>query len=211
MMCGGYADLSKVKAAASVDWRTKGAVTPVKNQGSCGSCWAFSTTGSMEGAVKIATGTLTSLSEQQLVDCSKAEGNMGCQGGLMDNGFKYIEKNGGLDSEEDYPYTARNGECNTVKAAKHVSTIKSHQDVREENAQDLMRALTQQPVSVAIEADQTGFQHYKSGVFSGTCGDKLDHGVLAVGYNDDAWIVKNSWGATGRPGHLDVPVHTPRG
>merc|ERR1719461_2233827 len=159
MMCGGYADLSKVKAADSVDWRTKGAVTKVKNQGSCGSCWAFSTTGSTEGAVKIATGTLTSLSEQQLVDCSRAEGNQGCQGGLMDNGFKYIEKSGGLDSEADYPYTAKNGECNRVKAAKHVSTIKTHQDVQEENAADFAKAVTQQPVSVAIEADQTGFQH----------------------------------------------------
>merc|ERR1719461_145833 len=192
MMCGGYADLSKVKAADSVDWRKQGAVTKVKNQGSCGSCWAFSTTGSTEGAVKIATGTLTSLSEQQLVDCSRAEGNQGCQGGLMDNGFKYIEKNGGLDSEADYPYTAKNGQCNRAEAAKHVSTIKSHQDVVEEDAADFAKAVTQQPVSVAIEADQTGFQHYRSGVFSATCGDKLDHGVLAVGYTSDAWIVKNS-------------------
>jgi len=192
------ADVAEIltPAADTVDWRKQGAVTAVKNQEQCGSCWAFSTTGSTEGAVKIATGTLTSLSEQQLVDCSKAEGNNGCQGGLMDYGFKYIIKNGGLDTEADYRYTAKNGVCNTAKAAKHVSSIKSFADVASDNEAELAKAVTQQPVSVAIEADQTAFQHYKSGVFDSTCGTKLDHGVLAVGYTSEAWIVKNSWGAT---------------
>jgi len=196
----------KIKEKAEgVDWRTKNAVTPVKNQESCGSCWAFSTTGSTEGAVAIATGKLVSLSEQQLVDCSKAEGNHGCQGGLMDYGFKYIIENGGIDSEQDYPYTAKNGVCNSRKAASHVSEIKSFQDVRADDESDLAKAITQQPVSVAIEADQTAFQHYRGGVFDGTCGTQLDHGVLAVGYTSDAWIVKNSWGATwGMQGYIEM-------
>merc|ERR1719510_681193 len=198
------ARLRKVKEKAEgVDWRTKNAVTPVKNQASCGSCWAFSTTGSTEGAVAIETGELVSLSEQQLVDCSKAEGNHGCQGGLMDYGFQYIIKNGGIDTEEDYPYTAKNGHCNAAKAAKKVSEIKSFQDVQSDNESQLAKAATQQPVSVAIEADQPGFQHYKSGVFDSTCGTKLDHGVLVVGYTSDAWIVKNSWGASwGESGYI---------
>jgi hypothetical protein len=187
--------------AGSVDWRTKGAVTPVKNQGQCGSCWAFSTTGSVEGAVAIKTGKLTSVSEQQLVDCSGAEGNQGCNGGLMDYAFEYIIKNGGLDTESDYAYTARDGSCNAAKAATKASSISSYKDVAHNSEAQLIAAVTQQPVSVAIEADQSGFQLYKSGVFSGPCGTQLDHGVLAVGYNTDStgknyWIVKNSWGAS---------------
>jgi len=190
-------------AADSVDWRKEGAVTKVKNQEQCGSCWAFSTTGSVEGAVKVAGGNLVSLSEQQLVDCSKSEGNHGCQGGLMDYGFKYIIQNGGIDTEEDYPYTAKNGVCNSSKQRKHVSEIKAFHDVTAENERELASAVTNQPVSVAIEADQTAFQHYKSGVFDSTCGTKLDHGVLIVGYDADSWIVKNSWGATwGEEGYI---------
>jgi cathepsin L len=188
-----------------VDWRTKGAVTPVKNQGQCGSCWSFSTTGSTEGRVQIATGTLTSLSEQQLMDCSKAEGNNGCQGGLMDYGFKYIVENGGLDTEADYPYEMKNGVCNKAKAAKHASTIKSYKDVPPANEDSLATAVAAGPVSVAIEADQRAFQMYKSGTFSAACGTKLDHGVLAVGYGADYWIVKNSWGATwGMEGYIQL-------
>jgi hypothetical protein len=182
--------------ATSVDWRTSGAVTPVKNQGQCGSCWSFSTTGSVEGAWKIAGNTLVSLSEQQLMDCSTAEGNQGCNGGLMDDAFKYIISNGGLDTEADYPYTARDGVCNSAKQSKHAASITGFTDVPANSETQLAAAVALGPVSVAIEADQSGFQSYTSGVFSGPCGTQLDHGVLAVGYTDSYWIVKNSWGAS---------------
>ena len=182
--------------ASSVDWRDKGAVTPVKNQGQCGSCWSFSTTGSVEGAHAIASGKLVSLSEQQLMDCSTAEGNHGCNGGLMDYAFEYIIKNGGLDTESDYPYTARDGSCQSAKQAKHAASITSYKDVTKDSDAQMQSAVDLGPVSVAIEADQSGFQMYKSGVFSGPCGTNLDHGVLVVGYTAQYWIVKNSWGST---------------
>lgn len=184
----------------SVDWRAKGAVTPVKNQGQCGSCWSFSTTGSTEGRVQIKTGKLVSLSEQQLMDCSTAEGDHSCQGGLMDYGFEYIIKNGGIDTEADYPYKARNEACDHTKEGTHAATISGYKDVTKNSETQLLAAVTDGPVSVAIEADQRGFQSYRSGVFSGLCGTKLDHGVLVVGYGteggEDYWIVKNSWGET---------------
>jgi len=215
------AGLAGTMNATSKDWRTEGAVTGVKNQGTCGSCWSFSTTGSTEGAWKIAGNDLVSLSEQQLMDCSKAEGNKGCQGGLMDDAFQYIIKNGGLDSEADYGYTMKNGVCDTAKAAKHVAAVASFKDVPQNNEAQLLAAVTQQPVSVAIEADKPAFQHYKSGVLTNTaCGEKLDHGVLVVGYGTDAassadyWIVKNSWGASwGEEGYIRLGrgLDSPRG
>jgi len=198
----------KLSDADSVDWRTSGAVTDVKNQGQCGSCWAFSTTGSIEGAHQIATGNLVSLSEQELVDCDRAQ-DQGCNGGLMDNAFAFVEKNG-LASETDYPYTAQDGQCDTAAEAKPAATISSFSDVTVGSEDALRQAVKMQPVSIAIEADQQGFQFYSSGVFSGECGQQLDHGVLVVGYtytagNDDSnfWIVKNSWGATwGEEGYI---------
>ena len=188
--------LKTVGPLDAIDWRTKGAVTPVKNQGQCGSCWSFSTTGSTEGAWQIAGHPLVSLSEQQLMDCSTAEGDHSCQGGLMDYAFKYIIENKGLDTEADYPYMMKNEACNSAKEKTVAATITSFTDVPANSEAQLMAALAKGPVSIAIEADQAGFQSYKSGVFSGPCGVKLDHGVLAVGYTADAWIVKNSWGAT---------------
>jgi len=190
----------------SLDWTTKNAVTGVKDQGQCGSCWAFSTTGSMEGVIQLKHGHLTSLSEQQLVDCSGSYGNAGCNGGLMDNAFKYAEKTG-LCTETAYPYTAKDGTCKATSCtASADSKIASYKDVTHtENA--LGAAVDINPVSVAIEADQSGFQLYKSGVFCGTCGTALDHGVLAVGYGDEGttpyWKVKNSWGTSwGEAGYI---------
>jgi len=183
--------------AATVDWRTKGAVTPVKDQGQCGSCWAFSTTGSVEGAYFLKYGTLKSFSEQQLVDCSKQ--NSGCNGGLMDYAFEYIESNP-LELESSYSYTARGGSCK-ASASKEVGNIKSYKDVAAGNCSQLKSAIQNAPVSVAIEADRSVFQSYTSGVItSKSCGTSLDHGVLAVGYGtesgQDYFLVKNSWGSS---------------
>jgi cathepsin L len=195
--------------ASSLDWRQKNAVTGVKNQGQCGSCWSFSTTGSVEGAHAIATGKLVSLSEQQLIDCSTAQGNQGCNGGLMDQAFQFIISNGGICSEASYPYTATGpNTCQTT--CQDVATISSFVDVTSGDENALMQAVNIGPVSVAIEADQECFQFYSGGVLSDTsCGMQLDHGVLAVGYGTDAttnqpyWIVKNSWGTSwGESGYV---------
>lgn len=192
--------------ADSVDWVAKGAVTGVKNQGSCGSCWAFSTTGAIEGRCQISSGKLTSLSEQDLVDCSKQ--NSGCNGGLMDNAFAYVVKKGGICTEQEYAYKAKNELiCHERWCGTKAGKITGYKDVTPNNEQALMAAVSAGPVSVAIEADQQTFQLYKGGVFEGTCGDELDHGVLAVGYGvDDGkkyWKVKNSWGASwGEAGYI---------
>eukprot|EP00359_Climacostomum_virens_P001646 CAMPEP_0204899274 /NCGR_PEP_ID=MMETSP1397-20131031/1760_1 /ASSEMBLY_ACC=CAM_ASM_000891 /TAXON_ID=49980 /ORGANISM="Climacostomum Climacostomum virens, Strain Stock W-24" /LENGTH=263 /DNA_ID=CAMNT_0052067221 /DNA_START=234 /DNA_END=1025 /DNA_ORIENTATION=- len=181
-----------IEAADSIDWREKNVVTPVKDQGNCGSCWSFSTTGSVEGLHALKTGNLVSYSEQQLVDCSSAYGNYGCNGGLMEDAFQYIEKYG-IETEAAYPYTGSDDSCryNADLADKIVT---SFVNVPQTDA-DLAQALNIGPVSVAIEADQGIFQFYNGGVIqSSACGSSLDHGVLAVGYTSDYWIVKNSWG-----------------
>jgi C1A family cysteine protease len=188
--------------AASVDWRSKGAVTPVKNQGQCGSCWAFSTVGGLEGAWEIGTGTLTSMSEQQFVDCSKA--NSGCNGGLMDSAFQYAE-GVAVATEVSYPYTARDGSCkSSYSTAIPRGGVSGYHDVSSSTS-SLQSALQQQPVSVAIEADQSVFQRYSGGVITSGCGSSLDHGVTAVGYNSDYFIVKNSWGSSwGNSGYVYI-------
>lgn len=199
---------------ASVDWVTKGAVTPVKDQGQCGSCWSFSTTGALEGAYYIKYGTLPSFSEQQLVDCDNlAHGghDHGCNGGLMDNAFTWIGKTGGLCTEAEYPYvsgvTKTAGDCQSSCKLVAGSKIVGHTDVATKSDEAMMGAIAKQPVSIAIEADQREFQLYKSGVFTGTCGTNLDHGVLVVGYGTmdglDYYRVKNSWSTTwGADGYI---------
>ena len=189
-----------------VDWRELGAVVPVKDQGSCGSCWAFSTIAAVEGINKIVTDDLISLSEQELVDCDIGY-NEGCNGGLMDYAFEFIINNGGIDTEEDYPYTGYDGRCDTFRKNAHVVTISSYEDVPAYNEKALQKAVANQPVSVAIEGGGRSFQLYASGVFAGSCGTALDHGVAVVGYGSenskDYWIVRNSWGESwGESGYI---------
>jgi len=188
-----------VNQPASVDWRTKGAVTAIKDQGQCGSCWAFSATGSMEGAYFLAKNELYSLSEQQLMDCSTKEGDESCNGGLMDYAFQFVIDNKGICLETDYPYLARDEACK--KGCKSYVTISNYTDVVSGDEKSMGPFAAMQPISIAIEADQAIFQDYRSGVLNGTaCGTNLDHGVLIVGYDHDNktgldyWIVKNSWG-----------------
>jgi len=203
---------STAPLAVNVDWRQKGAVTPIKDQGQCGSCWAFSATGSTEGAYFLAKGALVSLSEQNLMDCSGSYGNQGCNGGLMDSAFKYIIANKGIDKEDSYPYTAKQGACR-FSTANIGATLSNSKNVAAGNEASLQAAVNIQPVSVAIDASQNSFQLYKSGVYyeSKCSSTRLDHGVLAVGYGtDDAtgadyWIVKNSWGTSwGMNGYINM-------
>jgi len=180
-----------------IDWTEKGAVTPVKNQGSCGSCWAFSTTGALEGAYYLKTGELVSFSEQELVSCDHVD--QGCNGGLMDNADRFIMKAGGLCTEEDYPYTSgRGGHSSCTKCSKVEGSAPTDVVDVAHNEPALEAAVAKRPVSVAIEADQLAFQFYRRGVLTGNCGRMLDHGVLVVGYGDldgtKYWKVKNSWG-----------------
>ena len=197
----------------SVNWVTKGGVTPVKDQGQCGSCWSFSTTGALEGAFFNSAGNLQSFSEQQLVDCDNLKNgghDHGCNGGLMDNAFEWIAKNGGLCLESAYPYvsgTTQKPNANCAKTCSVVkgSTVTDFVDVTPSSDLAMVSAIAQQPVSIAIEADQREFQLYKSGVFTGECGTNLDHGVLVVGYGSDYYLVKNSWGVTwGDQGYIKL-------
>jgi len=195
----------------SVDWRTKGYVTPVKDQGQCGSCWAFSTVASTEGANFAKSGTLTSLSEQQLVDCSGSYGNMGCNGGLMDNAFKYIISAGGLDTEDSYPYTAQDGSCQFDKS-NIGGDVTAFTDVSQGDENALATACANTgPISVAIDASHMSFQMYSGGIYyEPQCSSsQLDHGVTVVGYGTQSSSTGRKlllWGDDDEAGDDDEPA-----
>lgn len=193
----------------TVDWREKGYVTPVKNQGQCGSCWAFSATGSMEGQHFRKTGKLVSLSEQNLVDCVTADA--GCRGGLPEHAFEYVIKNHGIDTESTYPYKGKNEQCE-YSPSNNGATFSKWVAVKSKSEDELKKAVaTVGPVSVGIDASHFTFQLYKRGVYHARfCSQtRLDHGVLVVGYGNDAgkdfWLVKNSWGSSyGMGGYIQM-------
>ncbi|CAL5090223.1 unnamed protein product [Urochloa decumbens] len=194
-----YANLSAGAPPASVDWRASGAVTPVKDQGRCGSCWAFSTVAVVESIYQIRTGKLVSLSEQELVDCDTLDD--GCDGGISYRALQWITSNGGITTEADYPYTGATGACNKAKLSHNAASIAGLRRVPTRSEASLAAAVAAQPVAVSIEAGGVNFQHYRKGVYNGPCGTKLNHGVTVVGYGQEEtgggekyWIVKNSWG-----------------
>ncbi|XP_073107500.1 senescence-specific cysteine protease SAG39-like [Elaeis guineensis] len=205
-----YANLTDV--SDSVDWRTKGAVTSIKDQGQCGCCWAFSSVAAIEGITQINTGKLVSLSEQhymqQLVDCDVSDGNNGCSGGLMTRAFRYVIDNRGITTEDNYPYMAADGTCDTDKASSSAATISGYENVPANDESSLLPAVSKQPVSVGIEGSGQDFLKYSSGIFTGPCGTNIDHAVTVVGYGtaEDGtkyWLLKNSLGTTwGENGYM---------
>ena len=195
-------------APNSIDWRNKAAVTSVKDQGQCGSCWSFSATGAIEGAWAISKGQLIDLSEQELVDCATgiSYGSHGCNGGQMEGAFKFVIEHGQC-SLASYPYTAKDGTCKTCSAVAHISSCS---DVKPNDQISFKAAVAQQPVAVALSADSRIFQSYSGGVITSTsCYTSLNHGVLTVGYGtengQDYWLVKNSWGTSwGLDGYVKI-------
>jgi cathepsin L len=190
--------IKNIDGEVIVDWRTKGVVTPVKNQGQCESMWAFSAISVIESAYAIKTGKLISLSEQQLIDCDTS--NNGCNGGSMDSAFQYIIQNGGIDTEDSYPYEEVQRDCRYNPSNSEV-TLTSWYDITLGDEEALRKAVDIGPVSAAIDASQPDFQSYNGGVYNNPdCTHQLDHAVTIVGYghdndsNLDYWIVKNTWG-----------------
>ncbi|CAN8267365.1 unnamed protein product [Cochlearia groenlandica] len=203
-----YQNVSAGALPVSVDWRKKGAVTPIKNQESCGCCWAFSVVAAIEGATQIKKGKLISLSEQELVDCDTND--YGCSGGFMDTAFEHIMATGGLTTESNYPYIGEDATCKTKNTKPTASSITGYEDVPVNDEKALMKAVANQPVSIGIEGGGFDFQFYSSGVFTGKCTTDLDHAVTAVGYGQSTdgskyWIIKNSWGTKwGENGYMRI-------
>ncbi|KAL7212814.1 hypothetical protein ACSBR2_015492 [Camellia fascicularis] len=201
-----YANVTDVPV--TIDWREKGAVTPVKDQGQCGCCWAFSAVAAMEGINQLKNGNLISLSEQELVDCNVD--NNGCGGGSMDTAFQFIKQNNGLTTEDNYPYVGQDGTCDSTQATTSAAMITGYEDVSTNNEQALLQAVANQPISVAIEGSGSDFKFYSSGVFTGNCGTNLDHAVTIIGYGATSdgtkyWLVKNSWGSGwGENGYMKI-------
>ncbi|KAL1212808.1 Senescence-specific cysteine protease SAG39 [Cardamine amara subsp. amara] len=200
----------------SKDWRNEGAVTPVKNQGGCGACWAFSAVAAVEGLTKIARGKLVSLSEQQLIDCTT--GNNGCKGGTVGEAFNYIIKNRGISSERKYPFQEKQGTCQSN--IRPAIRIREFQSVQSNNERALLEAVSRQPVSVSICARVAGFIYYSGGLYDARdCGISVNHGVTLVGYGTSPegikyWLAKNSWGKTwGENGYIRIrrDVEWPQG
>ena len=202
---------SASNSPVSIDWRKKNAVTSVKDQGQCGSCWSFSSTGASEGAWAISTGSLIDLSEEQLVECATGiqYGSYGCNGGQMEGAFKYLIQNGQCDLSS-YPYTSGDGKSSSCKSCTKKAHFSSCSDVKPNDQISLKGAVSQQPVAVAIEADTRYFQSYSGGIIdSPSCGTTLDHGVLIVGYGEENgkkyWILKNSWSTSwGEQGYFRI-------
>jgi len=197
----------------SVDWRNHDMVTPVKNQGQCGSCWAFSTTGALEGQHSIQARELVSLSESNLVDCASSYGPQGCHGGWQDDAYRYIVANGGIDTEASYPYTPQQQACRFNAANVGANATGSYRLPTGDEAALKKAVAIRGPIAVAIDATAASFMSYRSGVYyNPSCSStNLDHAVLVVGYgtdtsrNLDYWLVKNSWATTwGDKGYIKM-------
>jgi C1A family cysteine protease len=214
----GYSDAVSasvpVSVPTSVDWRTEGVVSPIQDQGQAGTCYSFGTSCAVESAMAIKTGVLTKLSEQQIVDCSTIKNggpNMGVNGGQIAPTLEWIGKTGGLCTEQAYPYgsgtTTVTGTCQKTCSKVSGSAVQSVVNVKPKSDADMMTALSKTVVSIGIQADQSSFQLYKSGVFTGACGSSLDHAVALTGYGTqnglDYYILRNSWGQSwGQSGYM---------
>lgn len=200
-------ELSNLEYPTSVDWVEAGAVTPVKNENQCGSCYAFSTVGAVEGAWFIAGNPLTALSAQQILDCSA---NYGCNGGWPSVSYQYIIQNG-LALDSDYPYTGTDGLCNKNAASRLAARIKSYVNVPANNYQALLQSVSKQPVQIVLDPYSADFQSYGGGIYNNpNCGTSLEHTALIVGYNTintPYWVIKNSWGTTwGEAGYMQLAI-----
>ncbi|KZC08721.1 PREDICTED: cathepsin L [Dufourea novaeangliae] len=207
-----FIEPANVQLPEAVDWREFGAVTEVKDQGHCGSCWAFSATGALEAQHFRTKGVLISLSEQNLIDCSGKYGNNGCQGGILNAAFQYVKENNGIDTEISYPYEAENDKCRFNPMNKGASDV-GYVEIPQGDEDKLKAAVaTIGPISIAIDASRTTFQFYSEGIYyEPECSsEELDHAVLVVGYGTDEneqdyWLVKNSWGTTwGDQGYIKM-------